>query len=200
MMPTINQAVLSQMIQELKDGNVRYCEALGFDREELNELNSLTFEELMYLGNTSAQLLKITINHDVLRKMLIQVRQEQKFQQIVGQAVQLGGSIALISHYFGISTAEISARRRLLGIHVRQGRNQVPGEEEEAALWNRWQEVKVDNLDSIQALEAMMLLAQERSLSLTVVWNLIRQWETSRITDGEHHDTVHSGADRHDRQ
>jgi len=25
----------------------------------------------------------------------------------------------------------------------------------------------------------MMLLAQERSLSLTVVWNLIRQWETS---------------------
>ncbi|EIM1172604.1 DUF2857 domain-containing protein, partial [Salmonella enterica subsp. enterica serovar Blockley] len=31
----------------------------------------------------------------------------------------------------------------------------------------------------IPALEAMMLLAQERSLSLTVVWNLIRQWEKS---------------------
>lgn len=60
-----------------------------------------------------------------------------------------------------------------------KGATKVPGEEEEAALWNRWQEVKVDNLDSIQALEAMMLLAQERSLSLTVVWNLIRQWETS---------------------
>ena len=111
--------------------------------------------------------------------MLVQVRQEQKFQQLVGQAVQLGGSIALISHYFGISTAEISARRRLMGIHVRQGRNQVPGEEEEAALWNRWQQIKVDNIDSIPAQEAMMLLAQERSLSLTVVWNLIRQWEKS---------------------
>lgn len=87
MLPTINQAVLSQVIQALKDGNVRYCEALGFDREELNELNVLTFEELMHLGNTSAQFLKITINHDVLRKMLVQVRQEQKFQQLVGQAV-----------------------------------------------------------------------------------------------------------------
>ncbi|AKE60080.1 DUF2857 domain-containing protein [Citrobacter farmeri] len=179
MMPTINQAVLSQVIQELKDGNVRYCEALGFDRDELNELNTLTFEELMHLGNTSAQFLKITINHDVLRKMLVQVRQEQKFQQFVGQAVQLGGSIALISHYFGISTAEISARRRLMGIHIRQGRNQAPDEAEEAALWKRWQEIKVDNLDSTQALEAMMQLAQERSLSLTVVWNLIRQWEKS---------------------
>ena len=178
MLPTINQAVLSQVIQALKDGNVRYCEALGFDREELNELNALTFEELMHMGNTSAQFLKITINHDVLRKMLVQVRQEQKFQQLVGQAVQLGGSIALISRYFGIST-EISARRRLMGIHVRQGRNQAPGEKEEAALWNRWQEIKVDNIDSIPALEAMMLLAQERSLSLTVVWNMIRQWEKS---------------------
>ncbi|VFS81230.1 Protein of uncharacterised function (DUF2857) [Salmonella enterica subsp. diarizonae] len=126
MLPTINQAVLSQVIQALKDGNVRYCEALGFDREELNELNALTFEELMHLGNTSAQFLKITINHDVLRKMLVQVRQEQKFQQLVGQAVQLGGSIALISHYFGISTAEISARRRLMGIHVRQGATRFP--------------------------------------------------------------------------
>jgi hypothetical protein len=179
MMPTINQAVLSQVVQELKDGNVRFCEALGFDRDELNELNSLTFEELMHLGSTSAQFLKITINHEVLRKMLIQVRQEQKFQQLVGQALLLGGSIALISHYFGVSTAEISARRRLMGIHVRQRRNQTPGEEEEAALWRCWQEIKVDNLDSIQALEAMMLLAQECSLSLTVIWNLIRQWQAS---------------------
>lgn len=81
MMPTINQAVLSQVIQELKDGNVRYCEALGFDREELNELNSLTFEELMHLGNTSAQFLKITINHDVLRKMLIGYGRNKNFSR-----------------------------------------------------------------------------------------------------------------------
>ncbi len=79
MLPTINQAVLSQVIQALKDGNVRYCEALGFDREELNELNALTVEELMHMGNTSAQFLKITINHDVLRKMLVQVRQSRNF-------------------------------------------------------------------------------------------------------------------------
>jgi Protein of unknown function (DUF2857). len=45
-----------------------------------------------------------------------------------------------------------------MGIHVRKGRNQAPGEKEEAALWNRWQEIKVDNIDSIPALEAMMLL------------------------------------------
>ncbi|MCM6306029.1 DUF2857 domain-containing protein, partial [Klebsiella pneumoniae] len=75
-------------------------------------------------------------------------------------------------------TAEISARRRLMGINIRQGRSQAPDEEEEIALWKRWQEVKVDNLDSIQALEVMMQLTRERSLSLTVVWNLIRKWET----------------------
>lgn len=176
MMSTINQAVLSQVIQEMKEGNVRFCEALGFDYEELNELSSLSYEELMHLGSTPAQFLKITVNHDVLRKMLIHVRQEQKLQQLVNRAIKLGGSLALIRCYFGLPTAEVCARRRLKGIFIRQGRNQLPSEEEEAALWMRWQEVKVEKLDSMQALEAMMLLAQEYSLSLNVIWNLIRQW------------------------
>lgn len=178
MIPTINHAILSQVVQAIKAGNLRYCEALGFNHDELNKLCSLSYDELLYLTNTSSHFLKVTVNHDVLRKMLVQVQQEHKLQQIVNQAVQLGGSIALINHYFGIPTAEISARRRLMGINIRRGRSQAPDEEEEIALWKRWQEVKVDNLDSIQALEVMMQLTRERSLSLTVVWNLIRKWET----------------------
>ena len=125
MLPTINQAVLSQVIQALKDGNVRYCEALGFDREELNELNDLTFEELMHGQHLGA----VPENHHQPRCTAQDVGSGASGAEIptTGRpAVQLGGSIALISHYFGISTAEISARRRLMGIHVRQGRNRYP--------------------------------------------------------------------------
>jgi hypothetical protein len=177
MMPSINQAILSHVMHELKEGNVRYCEALGFEREELSELNTLNFDEIIHLGNAATHFLKISVNHDVFRKMLAQVRQEQRFQNIINHAMSLGGSIALINHYFGLSTAEISARRRLLGINIRQGRKQIPSEEEEAKAWKRWQELNIDNLDSIEALKAMMQLSEEQSMSLTVVWSLIKQWE-----------------------
>lgn len=80
-------------------GKPHVCEALGFDRDELNELNDLSVKELEFLGNASAKFLTIAINHKKLRKTLNQVRRE--FQQLISQVIQQGGSMALISHYFG---------------------------------------------------------------------------------------------------
>lgn len=177
MMSTINQAVLSQVIQELKKGNVRYCEALGFNIDELSQLNILTLDELIYLSRSAVLFINISINHEILRKMIVQARQEQKFQQLINQSIVLGGSIALINHYFGLPASEISARRWLMNINVRQGRNQKPDVEDEVDLWNHWQAIRVDNINSIEALEQMMRLAEEKMISLTVIWNLIRSWE-----------------------
>lgn len=49
MIPTINHAILSQVVQAIKAGNLRYCEALGFNHDELNKLCSLSYDELLYL-------------------------------------------------------------------------------------------------------------------------------------------------------
>ncbi|VUS42638.1 DUF2857 domain-containing protein [Klebsiella spallanzanii] len=166
MIDTINQAVLSQVIQELKKGNVRYCEALGFNFDELSELNVLTLDELIYLSRSSVLFINISINHEILNKMIIKARQERVFQQIINKSIMLGGSISLINHYFGLPAAEISARRRLMNIKVRQGRNQKPDVEDEVNLWNRWQEIRVENINTIEALEAMMRLAEESMVSL----------------------------------
>ncbi|MBP2170749.1 hypothetical protein J2125_003941 [Erwinia toletana] len=177
MIPSINQAVLTQVLQELKEGNVRYCESMGFDQYELAHLSSLSVEEVLYLSNSAAHFLKISVNHDVLRQMLVQVHQTQQQQKLVDQSLALGASIALLHHYFGMSTVEVSARRRLLGICVRAGRNENPDEAAEHQVWHRWQEIKPDKLDSLEGLQAMLCVAEELSLSLTVVWNLVQQWE-----------------------
>lgn len=169
-------ALLTQVLMELKSGNLRRCEAMGLTLEEIQELNQLTVEDLHYLVNSSVSILTFRINHTNLNMMLAQARQEQIRLQRIDRALALGGSIEMMQCYFGLTAAEVSARRRLAGIATRQGRNQTPGEEEEIAIWEQWRTAKIDNLDSLEALEVMMLIAEQQDIALTSVWTLVKSW------------------------
>ncbi|WP_253230636.1 DUF2857 domain-containing protein, partial [Klebsiella pneumoniae] len=93
----------------------------------------------------------------------------------------LGGSIALMNRYFGVGSRETCARRRLLGVSVPNGRTPIPDEETDAAIWHQWQKYRVENIDSPEALDAMMQVTENLSSctapSLTVVWNCITHCE-----------------------
>lgn len=53
--PSLNYAVLTDALHALKDGNIRYCESLGFNFEEMNALNQLSLDELFIISRESAQ-------------------------------------------------------------------------------------------------------------------------------------------------
>ncbi|KWZ96200.1 hypothetical protein HMPREF0208_01754 [Citrobacter koseri] len=87
-----------------------------------------------------------------------------------------------MNRYFGISSKEVCARRRLLGIAVPNGRTPTPDEETDAEIWNQWKKYQVENIDSPEALDAMMQVTENLSSctdspSLTVVWNCIMHYE-----------------------
>ncbi len=169
-------ALLTQVLMELKSGNIRRCEAMGLTLEEIQELNQLTVEDLHYLVNSSVSILTFHINHTNLNMMLAQARQEQVRIQRIDRALALGGSIEMMQCYFGLTAAEVSTRRRLAGIPTRQGRNQMPAEAEEISIWEQWRTAKISNLDSLEALEVMMLIAEQQDIALTSVWTLVKGW------------------------
>lgn len=169
-------SLLTQLLMELKSGNIRRCEAMGLTLDEIQALNQLTVEDLHYLVNSSVSILTFRINHTNLNMMLVQARQEQVRLQRIDRALALSGSIEMMQCYFGLTAAEVSTRRRLAGIATRQGRNQTPGEAEEVAIWEQWQAARVDNLDSLEALEVMMLIAEQQDIALTSVWTLVKSW------------------------
>ena len=185
MTPSINQAVLTQVVQALKEGHIRYCESLGFSPQELCELTRLTADDILFLSNSPVQFMNVSIDHDMLSKMLARTGQERQFQQRLEEALSLGASIEFVNHYFGLSTLEVCARRRLIGLFVRQGRNLAPDEDTEVLVWNTWQKVDVKKLDSPQALQAMMDIAREHDLSLTVIWKLLKQWYQEKLLHEE---------------
>lgn len=180
MIPSLNYAVLTDALHALKEGNIRHCEALGFTYNELEAINRLSMDELFILSRASAQFLHITIQHEVLRQLLAQTRQEIQLQARINRAIALGGSIELLSQFFGLSSGEISARRRFIGISISQGRTRIPDEDTDAGIWRQWQLHRPDNILSMDALDAMMDITETLSdvtagdpLSLTVVWNRI---------------------------
>lgn len=97
---------------------------------------------------------------------------------MINRAIRLGGSIALLNQYFGLTSNETCLRRRLLGVSVPYGRTPEPDEETDAEIWRQWQQCRADNLESFDALTAMMqvtekLLPDAEGLSLTTVWKRI---------------------------
>lgn len=178
MIPLINYTILTDALHALKEGNIRHCESLGFTFDEMNALNQLSLDELFTVSRAAAPFVSVSVRHDVLHHLLAQARQEYHHQQEINRAIRLGGSISLLNHYFGLTSNEVCLRRRLLGVSVPYGRTPEPDEETDAAIWLQWQKCRVENLESPNALIAMMqvtevLLPRFQGLSLTMVWRRI---------------------------
>lgn len=182
MIPSLNYAVLTDALNALKQGNIRHCEALGFTFDEMNTLNQLSLDELFIVSRSPVPFVSISVRHDVLRHLMAQAREEVRHQRLVNRAIRLGGSIALLNQYFGLTSNETCLRRRLQGISVPYGRTPEPDVETDAAIWQQWQQYRVDNLESLDALTAMMqvtenLLPNVEGLPLTTVWRRIALFE-----------------------
>jgi hypothetical protein len=169
-------AILTHLLMELKSGNIRRCESLGMTIDEVRQLSQLTVDDLHYLMQSTVSVLDLSINHDYFWIIVNQARTEQKRLQRIDRALVLGGSIELMQHYFGLTTAEVSTRRRLNDIETHQGRTQAPSEDADAGIWRQWKASKLTGPDSHEALDIMMLAAEQNNVSLTAVWTRVNSW------------------------
>ncbi|EMB4337280.1 DUF2857 domain-containing protein [Citrobacter freundii] len=186
MIPSLNYSILTNALHALKEGNFRYCETLGFTFDELNALNQLSLDELFIVSRASAQFMVVTVHHEILEQILALSHREVHRQQRINQAIKLGGSIALLNHFFGLTSNEVCIRRRLLGIAIPHGRTPIPDEAIDAEIWQLWQKHRPENIESSDALEIMMqvveyLSARDVAPSLTVVWNRIKLCEKEAL-------------------
>jgi len=178
MIPSVNYSILASTLHALKQGDFLFCENLGFTPDELNALNQLSLEEFFFISRASTQFMTVTVRHDALKHILALSHNELQRQQQIDRAIKLGGSIALLTHYFGLTSNEVCLRRRLLRITSPHGRTPIPDEQTDAEIWLRWRKYGPQNIESMDALEAMMQITESFSSlktapSLTVIWNRI---------------------------
>ena len=177
----INQVVLSQILADLNNGNIKRCESYGFSIKDLQELQSISLNELMYLGSSEVQLFSIRVNSDALIRLRDQARESEQTQKLIDRALVLGASIELLDKYFGLKSHEISARRRLLNLDIKLGRSRKVNEDESNDVWAQWKKYELNDLNSIHSLDVLMLITETlletyEDLTLTAVYTFIDEY------------------------
>lgn len=173
---TLNQAILSEILMRIRRGEINYCQQFGFDEAELAEISNLSTQEILDMSESAASFAKINIDHSVFWALLETVRENTRQRNMVDRALNLGISSEMLHTFFGWSSAEVSARRKLLGVKENMGRKPNATEEEENRVWELWQTHKKEG-DSSQSLDLLMLIAEESEISLTEIYRLVSQWE-----------------------
>lgn len=64
MFSNLNQVVLNEILINLQEGNINVCRNYGFSKQELQEIEKLSTEEIYDLANSKANFARVEINHD----------------------------------------------------------------------------------------------------------------------------------------
>jgi len=175
----LNQAVIAQALFDLRNGQLQHCRAMGFDEHALDALKNPAI--LSVLTNARVSWCKVSINQELLERLLQQAHTEQQEIAIVDRMLRLEASTEMVSRFYGLTHQEIALRREVLGLTGRKGRYPVLDEKQDVELWHQWQaladERKIDMRDEATMLPVAMDLAESMGLPLAVVWAAIKNWQ-----------------------
>lgn len=174
----LNQAVIAQALHDLRNGQLRRCKAMGFGDAELDALKHP--ELVSMLVNATVAWCSVSVNRDVLKRLLNQVHDVEREIATVDRMLRLGASTEMVSHFYGLTHQEVALRRDILGLPKRKGRHPVLDEAQDSALWRRWKasvaERRIALDDEMSMLTLAMDLAETLALPMSVIWSSIRHW------------------------
>ncbi len=174
----LNQAVIAQALYDLRNGQLRRCKLMGFGEAELDALKHPAL--ISVLANANVSWCSVTVNREVLRRLLKQAQDVEKEIATVDRMLRLGASTEMVSRFYGLTHQEVALRREILGLPKRKGRHPVLDEKQDTELWRQWKAAtgsrNVDLDDETSILDAAMDLADGMSLPLSVVWAAIKNW------------------------
>ena len=182
----LNQAVMTQALHDLHNGQSRRCLAMGFGERELEALKQPALVAL--LVNARVPWCTVKVNRETFRRLIGQADDVARGIDAVDRMLRLGGSSEMVCRYYGLTHQEIAVRREIIGQPGRKGRHPALSEEQENQLWQAWKAAVAERgiaLDDEMAMLALAMdLAEPLGASLTVVWATLRHW-IARESAGE---------------
>ncbi|MGO3130351.1 MAG: DUF2857 domain-containing protein [Alcaligenes sp.] len=179
----LNQAVIAQALYDLRNGQLRRCKAMGFGDEELSALKRP--ELISVLLNASVSWCSVSINQEVVKRLLRQAQDAENEIAYVDRMLKLGASTEMVGRFYGLTHQEVALRRDILGLPKRKGRHPALDEQQDTALWEQWRALakarRIDIDDDAAILDVAMDLAEDMLLPLSVVWSAIKGWIDQRL-------------------
>src|SRR3546814_9646399 len=82
------------------------------------------------LANANVSWCSVSVNREVLRRLLKQAQDVEKEIATVDRMLRLGASTEMVSRFYGLTHQEVALRREVLGLPKRKGRHPVLDEED----------------------------------------------------------------------
>jgi len=175
----------------MRNGQLRRCIDMGLEPEILAQLQQPS--ALSLLLNTPVSWCNVTIDGNLVKKLLTSAQRSDEEVRLIERALRLGATTQMLHQFFGLSPQDVALQRLMIGVTPRRGRWREFSEEMDAHLWYRWthlmKEHQVELDDSIAVLDIAMLVAEElqnpdendpeggaESLSLAIIWHRIQGW------------------------
>lgn len=180
---TLNQAVIAQVLQDLRNGQLRRCLAMGFTEQQLAALKRP--ELLSVLANAQVCWCSVKVNDAVVQRILTQAIALQDEVCVIDRQLRAGASTEMMSQYHGLTHQEVATRRNILGLSQRKGRHPALDEAQDTELYNRWQPLRIQRKvatdDGAAMLQLALEVAETMSLPLAVVWATIQRWVEEKL-------------------
>src|SRR3546814_16762475 len=110
----LTQSVHAQALYDLRNGQLRRCKAMGFGEEELDALKHPAL--ISVLANANVSWCSVSVNREVLRRLLKPAQDVEKEIATVDRMLRLGASTEMVSRFYGLTHQEVALRREVFGL------------------------------------------------------------------------------------
>jgi len=174
----INEAVVAQFCEDMRNGQLHRCSANGFPDEVIERMKIP--EVASALADAPVQWCLVTPDPHTVANIVNAALKGNDEVILIDRYLRAGASTEQISSKFGLTHREVAMRRQILGLEGRKGRPAEIKEEEEILLWQAWSaRLNAGHINPANESELWRFAlehAEEHPISLASAWAHIQSW------------------------
>ena len=160
------------------EGDLPALRAMGFGREEVDALLSLTLTDIQRLCNVHGHPLKVELDARTFRLIVEHLRRERRKEETLRALVAADAPLPMMQALFGLTGKEYTGWRKLLNMPPSAGRPPDADEDESHRAWHAWRAMLGDrDPDEVEAAE-LLALHEQTGVPMRSLWNLVQRWST----------------------
>jgi len=173
----LTRAVLHQVQDHLRCGNINKAKSLGFNEEELKVIRKLSSFQIDNIAASGLSVVRVEIDHPMFITLISRINDDEDREKQIDELLFLGASGEMMSEFFALSSIEVATRRSLLGIVSKKGRRVALYNNEKvgAEIYHAWVE-KAKDPKCRHDLDALVYIAKNFNYGLAEIWGLVKSW------------------------
>lgn len=167
----LNQALLTQIVNEVQQGNYHRCKAMGITDDILKIIDSLPPTIISELAATPVVWARVSIDQATFMRIIQNNHDKNTNRELINKAIKLNASNRMLANYFGITSNMAATKRKLLGVPTAKGRLVQLSDTSKKFIWDEWKAFLHQgiSIDKLRRLEKQIEIAEKYSLNLCAV-------------------------------